>query len=177
MPIRNYYRQLCLAALVAFGISACGGGSGANDDFLRGSHDQNIALASSGSLATASYDNDNAYLVNDGDQTTSLYWAGNVTDDYVTINFGSEKQLSELTVYTNSTPPSDWLLELSNNGIAWQTTALTAGGDIECPPVVSTGKVSCVFASATYAQHVRLRITAVSNIGLIQVYELEAQGH
>jgi len=182
MNYLSFFIRSAVVALVILGLVACGGSSGgSSNDFIGSSSDINVALQANGGSATASYDNDNAGLVNDGDTTTSTFWAGNVINDAVTIDFGSSKNISSITIYTNSTTFSssnpDQLIEISSNGTNWRTTAQLVGGDVPCSSSsLGSGKVACTLTSRADARFIRFRVTATADIGLIQVHEIEVQG-
>ena len=170
-------------------LTACGGGGGGGGGVVgNGGNggdspqtDSNVALASAGASASATYDNGNAGLVNDGDNSTSNFWAGNITGDSVTIDFGSVKDITSITVYTNSTTFNstnpDKRIEISEDGNTWSLTAQLTGGDLGCASAsMASGRIECTLADRTDARYIRFTTTATSNVGLIQVYEMEVQG-
>lgn len=172
-------------------LTACGGGGGGGGGVVGsggggggggGSQpDSNVALSSAGASASATYDNGNAGLVNDGDTSTSNFWAGNITGDSVTIDFGSVKDISSITVHTNATSFSsnnpDKRIEISEDGNTWSLTAQPIGGDLRCAGLsIGSSRIACTLAERTDARYIRFVTTASSNVGLIQVYEMEVQG-
>lgn len=178
--------KLGLSAFVITLLTACGGGGGggtpsnSNPGGSTPQTDSNVALASQGATATATYDNGNADLVNDGD-TTSNFWAGNITGDSVTVDFGESKNVASLTIYTSSTSYSsnnpEKIIEVSNNGTTWLTTAVPLGGDVGCSSLsMGSGRIACTFENRTNLRYVRFTVTAQNNVGLIQVHEIQAQG-
>ncbi len=182
--------KLGLSALLVTLLTACGGGGGGGSTPSNSTpgggvtppqNDVNVALASQGATATATYDNGNADLVNDGDTTVANFWAGNISGDYVTVDFGSSKNVASITVYTNDTGFSsnnpNKVIEVSNNGTTWLTTADLTGGDLRCSSLsMGNGRIACTFENRTDLRYVRFTVTAQNNVGLIHVYEIQAQG-
>ena len=90
------YLVLLVASLV---LSACGGGSssGGPGTIVQKPVERNVALSSGGASVSTSYDEGSAEYAIDGDASESLYWSGNITDDFLMIDFGSVVEISDLT--------------------------------------------------------------------------------
>lgn len=170
-----------LVSPVCLLLAACGGG-----DSVAGAPNvttvSNIALSASGATVTADYGMvSTANFVNDGDSTTiANYWAGNVTGDAVTIDFGRMRSVEKVIVYTNDTSfnssSPEKVIEISSDNITWKTTAQFTGGDVSCPGYsVGSGKISCTFASPQSIQYFRVRITSATPSDQ-HIIEMEAIG-
>lgn len=182
----KYQARCSGVAIITLALAACGGGgsstSTSSASAPSASSPINVALEANGASVSASYGGPTANFVNDGDSaTTTNFWAGNVTDDYVAIDFGRLRNVSEITVFTNDTSfsssdPAKYI-EVSADGSAWKTTAQAFGGDISCTTYVAgSGKIRCVFPSAQSIRYFRVRVTAVSPAAE-QIVEMEAMGH
>ena len=151
--------RLIPIVLATLSLTACGGGSGGSSgDGTIGT--KTTEAVATGPVATATYDNDSAAVVIDGNTQPDMFWSGNITDDAVTVDLGSLQSINQLNVYTNNT--------------GFSTTQLT-GGDVPCSSLqLSGGTYRCTFGSAQTIRYARVRVTATENIGLYQVYEVEA---
>ncbi len=167
--------KLISISLILGLLTACGGGGSAHNTSSN-SITGNLALPINGAEVSATYDEDSAVFTTDGDNTTSLYWAGNIADDAVTVNFTSVAEVSELSVYTNDLSfnlnnPSKYI-EISKDGETWKTTGV-ASVDVNCSEFsVGDGKVLCKFNEAQEIQFVRVRVMN----GDINIHEIEAMG-
>lgn len=171
-------------AVAAVALAACGGGGSSSTDTTSAPPPAaaiNVALSANGAAVSATFGGATANFVNDGDSTTTAnFWAGNVADDAVTIDFGQLRSVSEVTVYTsntsfNSSSPAKYI-EISADGTAWKKTAQLTGADVGCIAFSSgSGKIRCVFSAAQAVRYFRVRVTAVSP-GAQQIVEMEAQG-
>ncbi len=169
---------LCSFITLLLLISCGGGGSDNQTNDNTQLVDKNVALTSNGGTATATYDNGSARFVNDEDTSTSNYWAGNITNDSVTVDLGSIFQVKKIIIYTNdtsfsSTNPSK-VIEVSSDNSNWSTTGNLFGGDIPCPTAsAGNGKIVCEYFSEQSFRYIRVTITASQNIGLINLHEIE----
>ncbi|MEH6346330.1 MAG: discoidin domain-containing protein [Bermanella sp.] len=156
-------------------LTACGGG-GSGHSTSSNTITGNLALPTNGAEVSATYDENSAAFTTDGDNTTSLYWAGNIADDAVTVNLSSIAEVTELSIYTNDSSfntsnPSKYI-EISIDGETWNTTGV-ASVDVNCSEFsVGDGKVLCKFNEAQEIQYVRVRVMN----GDINIYEIEAMG-
>ena len=179
----QFKRIFFLVIASVFFLIGCGGGSGSKDTkFIGGKTDMNVALASNGGTASAQYNQVSAPNVNDGDNSISEYWSGNIVDDVVTVDFGDIRFLKEISIYTNepifnaSTP--NRVIELSLNGSDWFSTAQASGADIDCQTLLpTTNKITCTFASRQESRFFRFTTKRVVNPEQVNVYELEAIGY
>ena len=175
-------RPLIAAVMAPLFLMACGGGDG-NSSGVFDAVDSNIALASKGSSTTASYDAGAAPSLIDGDRTAAASWSGNVSNDSVTIDFGRERFVRNLRLYTNSVASSaanaDIEIEFQPNSGAWQTTGYDSAVDVPCNTYTAGADDQyCTFSSRIRARRIRLTITAPSiEVAAIALYELEATGY
>lgn len=159
-------------------LAACGGDS---QDYSV-STQINVALPVNGATVTATYDPlVTAAFVNDGDSTTAAnFWAGNVTGDTVTIDFGQLRSVKSVTVYTNdtsfnSTSPAKYI-EVSANNTSWQKTAQPTSGDIACSSFLADAvKIRCTFSAAQSIRYFRVRIDSATPADQ-RIIEMEALG-
>lgn len=161
------------------GLVACGSESESDQGLKTKEVTQNVALTSNGATMSATYNQESAAYIGDGDTTASNFWAGNIADDHITVDFGQVAKVADVTVYTNNTSFSSSnpavQVELSVDGLSWKTTMVPSFGssDIACPTYTSgSGKLSCTFASAESAQYLRITTNAAS----VFIYEVEATG-
>lgn len=187
MKMPHYcFPVLCLSMTLA----ACGGGSSSDSGTGGGAPAAgggspatpvNVALPANGASVTATYGGTTANFATDGDTTTTAnFWAGNVADDAVTVDFGKLRTVSNVTLYTNDTSFSSGspakYVEVSTDKTTWKKTAQVVGGDISCLNYTSGGgKISCGFATAQAFRYLRVRVTAVSP-SAEHVVELQATG-
>lgn len=134
----------------------------------------NAAEQSNGGKATATYDSDNAGLVNDGDTNTATFWAGNMNGDHVTVEFDREYQLGELTVFTNRTNNMDTEIQLSTDGSDFDTVNLA--GDCNVGLTMGRGMITCWTSPEMPATHIRVVITDPTNPGTVKIHEIQALG-
>lgn len=163
------------------GLVACGSGSESDtgQKIVTKQITQNVALTSNGATMSATYNQESAAYIGDGDTTSSTFWAGNIADDQVTVDFGQVAKVADVTVYTSDTSYSSSdpavQVELSVDGQSWKTTMVPSFGssDIACPTYTSgSGKLSCTFASVENARYLRITTNAAS----VSIYEVEATG-
>ena len=177
-------KRICLLIITSlFFLAGCGGDSASDDtQFLGGTTDINVALASNGGIASANYNDISAPNVNDGDTSTSEYWSGNIIGDAVTIDFGRSRHLKEIRIYSNEAILNPIVainvIELSANGDNWLSTAQASGADISCQTLLSTtNKITCTYASRQEARFLRFTTKRAVNPELVNVYELAAIGY
>lgn len=175
-----------LSVLAITGLTACGGAEPSSGDPAGGTPAAatpvNVALPGNGATVAASYGLGTlSAFVNDGDNsTTTNFWAGNITGDTLTIDFGRLRNITSVTVYTNDTSfnsgaPAKYI-EISADNVTWKKTAQITGADVSCFIYTSgSGKISCTFAVAQSVRYFRVRITSASPAGQ-QIVEMEAQG-
>jgi len=172
---KDFKMKLISISLILGLLTACGGG-GSGHSTSSNSITGNLALPTNGAEVSATYDEDSAAFTTDGDNTTSLYWAGNIADDAVTVNFGSVAEVTEISIYTNdlsfdSTNPNKYI-EISIDAETWNTTGLTSV-DVTCSEFsIGDGKVFCKFKEMQEIQYVRVRVMN----GDINIYEIEVMG-
>ncbi|WP_416395821.1 discoidin domain-containing protein [Allohahella sp. A8] len=170
--------RLIPIVLATLSLTACGGGSGGSSgDGTIGT--KTTEAVATGPVATATYDNDSAAVVIDGNTQPDMFWSGNITDDAVTVDLGSLQSINQLNVYTNntgfSTTQPNLVIEVSADAQSWSRTADLTGGDVPCSSLqLSGGTFRCTFGSTQTIRYARVRVTATENIGLYQVYEVEA---
>ncbi len=160
--------------IVCVSVSACGGNSSDSMPPTFVSEPKNVAASSNGGVASASYDNPSAGLVNDG-ETSVNFWAGNAVNDVVTIAFDNTYSLSEIKIFTNATNNVDTELQISTDGVNF-TAIPYLGGSQPCFSLsMGSGVISCGLDPKRDASHVRLEILNAS-ASTIQIFEIEAQG-
>ena len=171
--------RLTTILLISLSVTACGGGGSGGSSSGGAVGAETTTPAVTGPVATATYDNDSAAVVIDGDTQPDLFWSGNVTDDAVTVDYGKQQKFSHLNVYTNnksfSSSQPNLVIEVSADGQVWSRTADVMGQGISCSSLqLSNGAYKCEFASTETFRFARVRLTATEDIGLHQVYEIEA---
>ena len=158
-------------------LTACGGGGSAHNTSSN-SITGNLALPTNGAEVSATYDEDSAAFTTDGDNTTSLYWAGNIADDAVTVNLSSVADVTEISIYTNDlsfnlTNPNKYI-EISKDGEAWSATAPVSNSGVSCmDSSFGDGKIYCKFSQVQEIQYVRVRVMN----GQINIHEIEVMGN
>ena len=167
--------KLISISLILGLLTACGGGGSAHNTSSN-SITGNLALPTNGAEVSATYDEDSAAFTTDGDNTTSLYWAGNIADDAVTVNLSSVADVTEISIYTNdlslSSNPNKYI-EVSKDGEAWSATAQLFDSVIPCTELaLADGKIYCKFSQVQEIQYVRVRVMN----GQINIHEIEVMG-
>ena len=164
-------------------LGACGGSGSPIDPLPPGDPlvERNVALASDGATVSTNYDEGSAEYVIDGDTSQSLYWSGNITDDFLKIDFGSVVELLDLTIFTNdltfSTFNPSKVIEISVDGNSWFTTGSLVGGDIPClNSTTGQNRIFCEFDGVESARYLRVTITSEDSPGLIKIFEVQATG-
>ncbi len=187
MPVKSTFSSIILwkKQLVCLGVASlllagCGGSESDDVDFLGGSNDINVALASTAS-ASASYDPNSASNVIDGDTTSTTDWAGIAEDDSVQVNFGKLRYLKEIKIFTNDSSPSNKRIEISTDNVIWKTTGRSSGVDVPCTTymttnasVTSTASITCSYSSRQQAVYVKFTTLTTD---LLNVYEIQAIGY
>lgn len=159
-------------------VTACGGESSSSSStsgpaIPEPPETENVALAANGGSATASYDNDSAGLVINGNTDTGEFWAGNAQGDFVTVAFDDTYKVTEFTIYTNNTSSST-VVETSSNGTDFDELVLVT----QCASFsLGSGQVFCRLSGEITASHFRVVIDADSNISARQIYEIEVEGY
>jgi len=182
--MKNQLRITGLVSLLLL-LAACGGGSSdapaAAPVAPVVATSVNVSLAANGGSASATYGGTMANFVNDGDNsTTTNFWAGNVTGDTVTVDFGSLRTVTEISVYTNDTSfnsgsPKKYI-EISADNATWKKTAQIVGGDVACSTFsAGSGKIRCVFSSPQSVRYFRVRVTSATPADQ-EIVEMEALG-
>jgi hypothetical protein len=175
-------KKVLLSAVLSSTLVACGGGgSSSGPDSTPAAVERNVALAANGATVTATYYEDGAGLVIDGDTAESTFWSANITGDSLTIDIGSVVSLSDITIYTNDTSFSSSnptkVFEISSEGNNWLKVAQITGGDIPCLSLsTGSGRILCEFTEPVHARYIRATITSATSPGLIQIHEIEATG-
>lgn len=172
--------RIFTSGALALLLSGCGS-SGGSGSFISDEVDINVALTSNGATTSATYDSPQASVTIDGNASTSLFWAGNITGDSITVDFGSSKALSQLDIYTNDANLNELnaskVVELSTDNATWNTTAETSGGAITCQQLNSSGgHTLCNYNLRQSARYIRITIEALTAIGLENVHEIQATG-
>lgn len=167
----------------SFFLSACGGSSSSSSDITTTTTGAppdpgvttNVAAASNGGVATASYDNGNAGIVNDGDNDISYYWAGNIQDDYVDVEFNKTYTIYKIIIYTSAMSTADATVQFaqaSGGGAYTDISLLTDCYNLS----MGSGKIDCRLNTPLVGTHIRFKITASSSVGTKKVYEIMAFG-
>lgn len=169
----KYFPSFALLALSA-SLVACGGDSSSSDPVAPAKPAAvNVAAAANGGVADASYDAGNAGLVNDGDTTTSNFWAGNVQNDYVEVEFNKTYTVSAFTVHTNATDSTSTEIQFSADGVTFTDINLFT----QCwSMTIGSGRITCTLASPRSASHARVQVVAATSVGTRQIYEIEVMG-
>lgn len=168
-----------LVVLVSSFIFGCGG-DGSSSSRSPSNDDEaaepvvNAAEQSNGGQATATYDNANAGLVNDGDTNDATFWAGNMNGDHVTVEFDREYQLGEITIHTNRTNNVDTEVQLSTDGSNFD--AIDLASDCNVGLSMRSGQIICWPNPEIPATHVRVVITDPANPGTVEIHEIRALG-
>lgn len=179
-------QKILLASLIGL-LAGCGGSSSSssssssntnttdgNDTFL-----SNVALVSHGGVASASYDNAHAGVVNDGDTTAAKAWTGSAAGDHVVVKFDKSYALSAVAVFTNHTAFSsnarEKYIELSKDGTTWQETGVV-GGAIPCDKglTMGNGQIRCNYHNPINAQYIRVRLANANSP--VNIFEIQAFG-
>lgn len=137
----------------------------------------NVALQANGGVATATYDNAGAVRVNNGDTTTSDFWAGNIQNDLITVAFDGSYDLTEIKIHTSAANNFDTKLQISSDGVTF-TDVSYYGGAGDCESLVisnSSDTVTCGFFPERAASHVRVVILNATPV-TVPIYEIEATG-
>lgn len=127
------YILKALLSLLFFLVIGCGGGSTDSvEDSQNGSFVEpvlrnsliNIALPSNGTTISASYDQVSAQNVVDGDVTGAFTWSGNLTADYLELDFGEVAYLDSIKIYADpiffpNFSGVPWIVEVSEDGDQW----------------------------------------------------------
>lgn len=167
------------AALTSLLLTACGGGGGGggNDNSRAFSTPEvNVAAASNGAKATATYNNATAKNLIDGDVATT--W---ISDDgsTITVDFGTTRSITKIvlrkvdsSVTLGSNP--DILVELSENGSTWTASNMSVySGGIPCTSINSGRTVSTCEMAARNARAIRV---TTQNGKSFELQELEVTG-
>jgi hypothetical protein len=144
---------------------------------------KNVALASNGATASATYDTAHATYANDG-ATSGSAWVGSVSNDALTVAFDKTYHVAGFTLHTNATNNVDTRIELSTDGTTYTTVnllgAVIAGGSgIPCSGLnMGSGKIECTLSSMPQASRIRVVVTATTaaDIANTHLYELEVTG-
>lgn len=172
-------RTMTLVA-VTMALASCGGGGGGGSSSDPGPLPEptNVALADNGGVANASYLEETAGLVNDGDTQPydGYYWQGNVQGDYVQITFDRAYTISEFAVYVNFTGndnagyTSYWL---SEDGETFEPFAFTN----DCnAATIGGGMITCEMKEPRIARAFRAQVEMESNAHNVHVSEIEVIG-
>lgn len=172
-----YLKLIGLALTVT--LTACGSDSDTSSGTSTLTESKNVALSTNGgTIESVTYDDTSAAKTIDGDTTTSEYWAGNVDGDNFIIDFGQEAELSNITIYTNTTSysSSDPAIQasVSTDQQTWKSTLVPFGSvDISCPTwSAGSGKLICGISSAEIARYIRI----TTNSSAVSIYEVEVTG-
>ena len=139
---------------------------------------QNVAFVSNGaSIKSATYDQEGAKYIIDGNISTSNYWAGNTSNESVVIEFEKTAKTTRIEVVTNATTYNltnpAIVLELSTNNRTWRSfMAATNDGGIQCNEwELSSNVLSCTLSNES-ARYLRLK----TNSNKINIYEVTVIG-
>lgn len=204
MNLRKFSLVFFLALMSACGGGESGGSSGEpeREKPFRASSVL-LTSADNGATISATYDNEHALDVVDGDISEATYWVGNITGDSLEIDFGKVVHLSDITIYASNvfTGRNDiWVVELSDDQVNWTRTFVSGGGNpdyLYCNAaafIPAENKMVCNYdviserndsANCYYAdiegvqsRYMRIRITEsdASEIPHIKIYEVEVRG-
>lgn len=118
----------------------------------------------SGYIASGNFNNGNAYLA--FDQNNSTGWNGTVNGGIITIKFPTQKVIKRYA-WRGSTPqasnPASWTFQGSNDGINWDPPLDTVTGSTAVTSFVSTN--TTLLANTTPYQYYRLNVTSTQNTG------------
>ncbi|RFA24220.1 hypothetical protein CAI21_22460 [Alkalilimnicola ehrlichii] len=161
----------CLALVLA--IAGCGGDSSSSKSSKQDTppEPRNVAAEVNGGKATATYDSDNAYLVNDG-ETEGDFWSGNVVGDHITIEFDKAYEVSGLELYTNAANNSSTSIQFSSDGENFDSINLLSGDCFSMQ--MGSGRITCTFYQDRRATHARVVIK--QNAHDVRIYELIVTG-
>lgn len=173
------YRQGIILLLAGL-VTACGSGKESDTDFLSDAQERNVAAATEGATASASYDSVNAVAVIDGDRSAAQFWIGNVQMDSLTIDLGQSRSVSEFSVFTNDLTLSMFTnskqLEVSEDATLWHSTGEQQNVDTPCQTLsFSNTRLRCQFSQRQAIRYFRLSFR-VPNIELERIYEIEMLG-
>lgn len=180
-------QKILLASLIGL-LAGCGGSSSSssssssNTNTTDGNNSapSNVALASHGGVASASYDNAHAGVVNDGDTTDAKVWTGSAAGDHVVVKFDKSYALSAVAVFTNhmafSSNAREKYIELSKDGTTWQETGVLVGGAIPCDAGFKMGnqQIRCNYQHPINAQYIRVRLANANST--VNIFEIQAFG-
>ncbi|PKM21722.1 MAG: hypothetical protein CVV10_07935 [Gammaproteobacteria bacterium HGW-Gammaproteobacteria-14] len=164
--------------LFPMGLVGCGGsssgGGGQPDDV----DPFNVASQENGGVATATFDSENAGLVNDGSfnlidgVNAGLFWSGNIVGDSLTIELDGDYLVAQVILYTNGPNNTETTLQYSADGVNFTNIKLLGG---DCPSLaLGSGRIHCTFSEAREMSHLRVVINA--NPETVRLYELLAIG-
>jgi len=142
---------------------------------------KNVALASNGGVASATYDTAHATNVNDGN-TSGSAWVGSVPNDALTVAFDKTYHVAGFTLHTNATNNVDTRIELSTDGTTYTAVNLlgaviSGGSGIPCSGLsMGSGKIECTLSSMPQASRIRVVVTATTAVADTRLYELEVTG-
>jgi hypothetical protein len=182
-PGNNATRKILgitLTALLGMTLAACGGGGGGGGGGDPGpsATPKNVALATNGGVASDNYSNSSAGYVNDGDTTTTQYWAATDFGDTITVVFDKPYTVSTIKYYTNATNSVDTQIQISTDGVNFRDVEFfTTAYDPYCANLtMGSGQITCGLAASQQAKAVRLFITATTDFSNKRIYELEVTG-
>jgi|AutmiccommunBRH5_1029478.scaffolds.fasta_scaffold00402_5 hypothetical protein len=165
--------------LASFWLAGCGGSSSGGGGSAGGVPPTpfNVASQDNGGVATATYDSENAGIINDAvfdlveGVNSGLFWSGNVNGDSVTIALDDDYLVSQITMYTNATNNTDTTIQYSTDGVGFTSIVLFS----DCPTLaLGSGRIACTLSSARQMSH--LRVLVNSNAATVHIYELVAMG-
>ncbi|MDQ8037492.1 MAG: hypothetical protein REI12_08725, partial [Pedobacter sp.] len=106
----NKLKFMAALSVAAMSLTACGGGGDSGGGSSGGGAPAattpvNVALPANGATVAATYGLGTlSGFANDGDSvTTTNFWAGNITGDTLTVDFGRLRNITSVVVYTNDT--------------------------------------------------------------------------
>lgn len=179
LEIRTLEKSLIPVVVVLYGIAltGCSGGGGGGGDSTPPPvvASKNVALATNGGAASATYDNAGAAYVNDADTTTN-FWSGNIANDSVTVTFDKTYTISQIKYFTNATNSTNTRMEFSADGVTYTPVSFFSSAGTWCQNLTmsSSGYITCGLSASQQARYVR--IIVVANPATTRIYELEVTG-
>jgi hypothetical protein len=137
----------------------------------------NVSLPANGGSAVASGTTPGAaasYLI-DGNTSNTNYWAGVVTNDYVTVSFNRSYMVSKFVLYLNATSTSDIKIQTSTDGTGFSDVALS---ESTCSSLsVGSGRIDCTFGTKRPLRAVRIVVINTAAPSTVQLNEMEVSGY
>lgn len=122
-------------------------------------------LAAGKTTNASSIRNDNYVASNVVDGSVSTMWKSqSAKDEWITVDLGEMKKVGNVVLKWTDEYASNYVIEISEDGNAWETAASTENG---------FGGVETLNFSPENARYVRLRINGTQQFKRISLYEME----